>query len=146
MNQHIIRNGNPRGLLFLSFFSAGAVPSPMAKTHLLNTERSSHCFSCKAGFKSLMFVCNVKSTTCYHSIEFVIDVPTTSHREPLRTTAMIFMKSPPRTTDLPQNGSKALVGICSERISLIVLSNASKQRRCVTGASSHMMRAGAYIS
>jgi len=61
-------------------------------------------------------------------------------REPLRTTGKICLKSPPRTIGLPPNGRIAFIGLCSERMSRIVVSKASKQRRCVIGASSQIIR------
>ena len=67
-------------------------------------------------------------------------------RDPFLTTGSICRKSPPRTTGLPPNGRSAFEGVCSERISRIVLSKASKHQRWVIGASSHIMREDTCIS
>ena len=101
---------------------------------------------CNEGSRSRMLVCSLSRTTCFHSLEFVIDAPTTAARDPFRTTGKIWRKSPPRTTGLPPKGSMALSGLCSDRMSFIVLSNASKQRRLVIGASSHITSDAACIS
>uniref|UniRef100_A0A0A9DJM7 Uncharacterized protein n=1 Tax=Arundo donax TaxID=35708 RepID=A0A0A9DJM7_ARUDO len=64
-----------------------------------------------------MFVCNLRSKTCCHSLEFVTDALTMEDRDPLRMTGRIRRKSPPRTRGLPPNGITELAGLCSERIS-----------------------------
>jgi hypothetical protein len=68
-----------------------------------------------------------------------MDALTTAQRDPLRTIGKIWWKSPPRTTSLPPNGTIALAGCSSERISHKVLSRASKQCLCVIGASFHII-------
>jgi hypothetical protein len=48
-------------------------------------------------------VCNFRTTTCCHKLEFVIEALTMVDREPLRTTGKMYLKSPPRTIGLPPN-------------------------------------------
>ena len=84
-------------------------------------------------------MCSLRTATCCHDLEFVIDALTMEDHEPLRKTGKICLKSPPRTIGLPPNGRIVFAGLCSERMSRIVVSKASKQRRCVIGASSQII-------
>jgi hypothetical protein len=93
-----------------------------------------------------MFTCNLRTDTCYHNVELVMDALTITDHDPLRTTGKIWPKSPPRTKSLPPNGIIALPGCSSERISHKVLSRASKQCLCVIGASSHIISVDIFMS
>jgi hypothetical protein len=93
-----------------------------------------------------MFTHNLRTDTCCHNLELVIDVLTTAERDPLRTTSKIWWKSPPRTTSLPPNRIIVLPGCSSERISHKVLSRSSKQCLCVIGASSHIISVNTFMS
>jgi hypothetical protein len=93
-----------------------------------------------------MFTRNLRTDTCCHNLDLVMDALTTSDHDPLRTTGKIWRKSPPRTTCLPPNGIIVLPSCSSERISHKVLSRASKQCPCVKGASSHIISVDTFMS
>ncbi|KAM3348704.1 hypothetical protein ACQJBY_022143 [Aegilops geniculata] len=112
-------------------------PSPICSIHSANSATFCFCIGSSDKHFSRLFCVNSNISKCFHRYDLLIEAFTICSLLPLVITGRICLKSPPSITAIPPNGFSSLFSLVNLRISLRLLSSASKQCLFAIGASSH---------